>query len=187
MKKSVWESLALACAFAVSANAFTVSGKVSDEQGKTVSGAAVKLLQKGLETTTDDKGEFTLHQDESADTDALPGASLGRVLPGYISVNNGILSFSQRSSEPVQVQIFDMMGNRLLKETLYGSGSLDLQACVKAQGAYYALVKIGSVQRNIRFTSQGNYGAAFGDKSASVANALKKTNDTDDLRVALIR
>ena len=183
MKKSVWESLALACAFAVSANAFTVSGKVSDEQGKTVSGAAVKLLQKGLETTTDDKGEFTLHQDESADTDALPGASLGRVLPGYISVNNGILSFSQRSSEPVQVQIFDMMGNRLLKETLYGSGSLDLQACVKAQGAYYALVKIGSVQRNIRFTSQGNYGAAFGDKSASVAKALKKTNDTDDLRV----
>ena len=165
MKKSVWESLALACAFAVSANAFTVSGKVSDEQGKTVSGAAVKLLQKGLETTTDENGEFTLHQDESADTDALPGASLGRVLPGYISVNNGILSFSQRSSEPVQVQIFDMMGNRLLKETLYGSGSLDLQACVKAQGAYYALVKIGSVQRNIRFTSQGNYGAAFGGKS----------------------
>ena len=93
MKKRVWESLALACAFAVSANAFTVSGKVSDEQGKTVSGAAVKLLQKGLETTTDDKGEFTLHQDESADTDALPGASLGRVLPGYISVNNGILSY----------------------------------------------------------------------------------------------
>ena len=53
MKKSVWESLALACAFAVSANAFTVSGKVSDEKGASVSGALVQLLQKGLSTTTD--------------------------------------------------------------------------------------------------------------------------------------
>jgi poly(3-hydroxybutyrate) depolymerase len=183
MRKSVWESLALACAFAVSAHAFTVSGKVSDEKGASVSGALVQLLQKGLSTTTDFKGEFSLHQAESLGNDSIPEAVLGRVLPGYISVNNGVLSFSQRSSEPVQVQIFDMMGNRLLKETLYGSGRLDLRACVKAQGAYYAHVKIGSAQRNIRFTSHGNYGASFGEKSASVKNALQKVVESDELRV----
>ena len=175
MKNSVWESLALICAMAVSASAFTLSGKVSDEQGAAVSGASVSLVKNGLSTTTDDKGEFSFHKETSS--------IMGRVLPGYISVNNGVLSFSQRSSEPVQVQIFDMMGNRLLSETLYGSGSLDLQACVKAQGAYYAHVKIGSAQRNIRFTSQGNYGVSFSGKSASVESALKRLNTNDNLEV----
>ena len=175
MKNSVWESLALICAMAVSASAFTLSGKVSDEQGTAVSGASVSLVKNGLSTTTDDKGEFSFHKETSS--------IMGRVLPGYISVNNGVLSFSQRSSEPVQVQIFDMMGNRLLSETLYGSGSLDLQACVKAQGAYYAHVKIGSAQRNIRFTSQGNYGVSFSGKSASVESALKRLNTNDNLEV----
>ena len=170
MKKSVWESLALACAMAVSASAFTLTGKVSDEQGGAVSGASVLLVKNGLSTKTDDKGEFKFHED---------GMSImnDRVLPGYISVNNGVLSFSQRSSEPVQVQIFDMMGNRLMSETLYGSGSLDLQACVKAQGAYYANVKIGSAQRSIRFTSNGNYGASFANgKKAALARLT--TNET---------
>ena len=176
MKKSVWEPLAFACAFAVAANAFTLSGKVSDEQGAAVSGASVLLVKNDLSTTTDEKGEFSFHKETSS--------IMGKVLPGYISVNNGVLSFSQRSSEPVQVQIFDMMGNRLLSETLYGSGSLDLQACVKAQGAYYAHVKIGSAQRNIRFTSQGNYGASFGEKPASVDRALKRLNTNDNLKVA---
>ena len=177
MKKSVWEPLALACAFAVAANAFTLSGKVSDEQGAAVVGASVSLTKNGLSTTTDSKGEFSFHKD-------ITGvAVMERILPGYISVNNGVLSFSQRSSEPVQVQIFDMMGNRLLSETLYGSGSLDLQACVKAQGAYYAHVKIGSAQRNIRFTSNGNYGASFGGKSASTERALKRLNTNDNLKI----
>ena len=177
MKKSVWEPLALACAFAVAANAFTLSGKVSDEQGAAVSGASVLLVKNGLSTTTDSKGEFSFHKD-------LTGVGvMERILPGYISVNNGVLSFSQRSSEPVQVQIFDMMGNRLLSETLYGSGSLDLQACVKAQGAYYARVKIGSAQRDIRFTSKGNYSSSFGDKSASVDRALKRLTTNENLKV----
>ena len=149
MKKSVWKPLVFVCALAVGANAFTLTGKVNDEQGAAVSGASVLLVQNGLSTKTDDKGEFKFTQDEMS--------VMGRVLPGYISVNNGVLSFSQRSSEPVQVQIFDMMGNRLMSETLYGSGSLDLQACVKAQGAYYANVKIGSAQRSIhRRNPQGD-------------------------------
>ena len=176
MRKSVWEPLALACAMAVSASAYTLTGKVSDDQGGAVSGAAVSLVKKGLSTTTDDKGEFKFHEEEMS--------VMGRVLPGYISVNNGVLSFSQRSSEPVQVQIFDMMGNRLLSETLYGSGSLDLQACVKAQGSYYANVKIGSAQRSIRFTSNGNYGSSY---SSNTKTALKRLTTTETLKVKIGR
>ena len=145
MKKSVWESLVLACTLAASVNAFTLSGKVSDEQGAAVVGASVSLVKHGLSTTTDTKGEFKFHEDEMSVMD--------RVLPGYISVNNGVLSFSQRSSEPVQVQIFDMMGNRLLSETLYGSGSLDLQACVKAQEPAFSLRYILAV----RFPSEKHH------------------------------
>ena len=48
MKKSIWEPFALVCAMAVSANAFTVSGKVSDSEGAGVSGASVSLLQNRL-------------------------------------------------------------------------------------------------------------------------------------------
>jgi hypothetical protein len=159
---------------AVSASAFTLTGKVSDEQGSAVSGASVLLVKHGLSTKTDDKGEFKFHEDEMS--------VMGRVLPGYISVNNGVLSFSQRSSEPVQVQIFDMMGNRLLTETLYGSGSLDLQACVKAQGAYYANVKIGSAQRSIRFTSNGNYGASLANGQKTALARLTTKNPQGDCR-----
>ena len=156
MNKILAISVSFGLAMAISASAFTITGKVSDEGGKAVRNASVALLTKGLRTETDATGAFTLHQDEPDEGGAIDALVPQNSAVGYLSVNGGVLSFSQGTSAPVQVQIFDMMGNRLMSETLYGSGSLDLQACVKAQGAYYANVKIGSAQRSIRFTSNGN-------------------------------
>ena len=185
---------AIALAFAASAQAFTLTGKVSDESGKAVQNASVSLLGKALNTKTDASGAFTLHQDEPV----TPGDSTGpgqggdieggsdalspaRISLGYLSVNNGILSFSQSTNAPVRVQIFDMVGNRLLNETLYGSGTVNMNASVKAKGVYVARVRVGSAQQNFRFTADGSFNAAFGSKNS--AKALLKVGDNDDLRV----
>ena len=172
---------------AVAANAFTLTGKVNDESGKAVQNAAVSLLGKALNTKTDASGAFTIHQDESC-VPGTPGCDGGSdaivqrdASVGYLSVNGGVLSFSQGSGSPVHVQIFDMVGNRLLDETLYGSGMVDMKASVKARGVYMAHVRVGSAYQSFRFTADGSFNAAFGGNTS--AKALLKVGDSDDLRV----
>lgn len=199
MKRILYTGMSFGLAMAISASAFTLNGKVTDEQGAAVSGASVALVQKGLQTKTDASGAFTFHQDDPV----TPGDSLGQGEPcvagtpgceggseaialqrsslGYLSVNKGVLSFSQSSSGPVQVQIFDMVGNRLLNETLYGSGTVDMNASVRAKGVYFARVRVGSAQQNFKFTADGSFAAAFGEKTN--AKALLKVGDSDNLRV----
>ena len=188
MNKILATSLSYGLALAVSASAFTITGKVSDEGGKAVQKASVALLTKGLRTETDATGAFTLHQDEPDEGQDEPdeGGAIDALVPqnsavGYLSVNRGVLSFSQGSSAPVQVQIFDMMGNRLLKQTLYGSGTVDMNASVKAKGTYFARVSVGGAQQTFKFTADGSFNAAFGSQSS--AKALLKVGDRDNLQV----
>ena len=173
---------AMALAMAASAQAFTLTGKVSDESGKAIEKASVELLKEGLKTTTDAKGEFKIFKEEKNDsiggTDAI--RSFARPSVGYVRVMNGVLSYSQSTNEPVRVQIFDAVGSRILNETVYGKGTLDLQSVVRSQGSYFARVSVGSAQSNFRFTSNGNYKASFGE---AVARGLAKEGDGDSLRV----
>ena len=165
---------AMALAFAASAQAFTVTGKVSDESGKAIEKASVELLKNALKTTTDSKGEFKIFKDETI------GLHAARPMLGYVSVMNGVLSYSQSTNEPVRIQVFDAVGSRVLNETVYGSGTLDMQSIVKSQGSYFARVSVGSAKSNFRFTSNGNYGISFGE---AVARGLKKEESGDELRV----
>ena len=194
MKQTLWTSVSFGVAMALSAvaaNAFTLTGKVSDEGGKAVQNASVSLLGKQLDTKTDASGAFTLHQDEvtPGDTGSVAGPGEGGGTDaihasgavGSLSVNNGVLSFSQSSNSPVQVQVFDMVGNRLLNETLYGSGTVDMKSSVKARGVYMARVRVGSAQQNFRFTADGSFNATFGANTS--AKALLKVGDSDNLRV----
>ena len=190
MKHALWTSVSFGVAMALSAvaaNAFTLTGKVNDESGKAVQNAAVSLLGKALNTKTDASGAFTIHQDESC-VPGTPGCDGGSdaivqrdASVGYLSVNGGVLSFSQGSGSPVHVQVFDMVGNRLLDETLYGSGMVDMKASVKARGVYMAHVRVGSAYQSFRFTADGSFNAAFGGNTS--AKALLKVGDSDDLRV----
>ncbi len=164
-----------------SAQAFTLTGKVSDESGKAIEKASVELLKEGLKTTTDAKGEFKIFKEEK--NDSIGGSEaihVARRSIGYVSVMNGVLSYSQSTNEPVRVQIFDAVGSRILNETLQGKGTLDMQSVVKAQGSYFARVSVGSAQSTFRFTSNGNYKASFGE---AVARGLAKEGDGDSLRV----
>ena len=171
MKTSLWTSVSFGVAVALSAvaaNAFTLTGKVNDESGKAVQNASVSLLGKALSTKTDAAGAFSFHEDEQS---IAASAAVG-----YLSVNGGVLSFSQGSGSPVHVQIFDMVGNRLLNETLYGSGTVDMKASVKAKGVYFARVRVGNAMQNFRFTADGSFDATFGSRTSE--KALLKIGET---------
>lgn len=177
MKKGVL-NLGMAVALSASmANAFILTGNVSDESGKAVKGANVALIKNNVSTTTDGVGSFTLRDTPIGGTDAIQQVAN----PGFVGVNNGVLSYTQSSSSPVQVQIFDAMGFSVMSKTLYGAGSVDLRSFVKSEGSYFAKIKMGSAQQSLKFTTNGSYGVAAG--TASQTRALKKEGEGDDLRV----
>lgn len=163
--------LGIAVALSASAvNAFILTGAVSDISGNAVKGAAVSLMGTEHSTITDGVGRFTLRDKPISSN---PDAILQVARPGFVNVNNGILSYAQSSSGPVQVQIFDAMGFRILDKQFYGSGSVDLRGFVKNEGTYFARIKMGSAIQSLKFTTNGSYGIAATNRTA---NALKKTD-----------
>ena len=72
------------------------------------------------------------------------------------------------------------MGNQVFKQTLYGSGQVDLTSGVKAKGTYFAQVSTGSAKQTIRFTSEGNFSASF---DANGHALLKDVQPGETLRV----
>ena len=130
-------SAACIAALCTTSFAYTISGTVSDEEGKAIKGASVSLLKEGKTATTDDQGKYTIHEDEIVTPPDSPDVAIHpafRNSVGYVSINNGILSYSQSSSQPVQVKIFNSLGNQVFKKTLQGSGTYDLSKGIKAQG-----------------------------------------------------
>ena len=165
MKLSKLSSAACLLAFCGISSAYTVSGTVSDSQGKALKGVTASLLKEGKAATTDDQGKFSIHEDEMVGI--LPSYHNAA---GYISINNGILSY-QSGSSPVQVKIFNSLGSQVSKMTLQGSGMLNLAKDIKARGTYFAHVSMGSARQAVKFTTDGNY-SNF--SSVQKANALLK-------------
>lgn len=163
---------ALAATLGSSAFAFSLSGTVKNEAGEPIKDAQVTLVKHAQSTLTDADGIFSF----------LNGAGLASSQSiGFININNGVLQYSQSTREPVQVRIFDMMGNQVLNKTFNGSGSFDLRQGVSAQGTYFARVRVGNADQFIKFTAKGNYSSA---KSAAghALNKLQNAN-SDNLTV----
>ena len=155
---------ALVASLSVGSFAYTISGTVSEAGGGAISGAKVALVKENKAATTDAQGKFTIHEDEQSEAISASQA------PGFISINSGILSYAQGGSAPVQVKIFDAMGNQVFKQTLYGAGQVDLTSGVKARGSYFAQVNVGSAKQMFRFNATGTYTNSFD----SEGNALLK-------------
>ena len=155
---------ALVASLSVGSFAYTISGTVSEAGGGAISGAKVALVKENKAATTDAQGKFTIHEDEQSEAISASQA------PGFISINSGILSYAQGGSAPVQVKIFDAMGNQVFKQTLYGAGQVDLTSGVKARGSYFAQVNVGSAKQMFRFSATGTYTNSFD----SEGNALLK-------------
>ena len=149
-------------AFCGAASAYTITGTVSDNDGKAIKGASVNLIKEDKSATTDDKGKFTIHEEEVGIKPAFKNAV------GYISVNNGILSYSQSSTQPVQVKIYNSLGNQVFSKTLQGAGSYDLSKGLNAQGTYLAQVTVGSAKQNFKFTTKGNFSSAIGSQASAL-------------------
>ena len=164
-------------AFCGLASAYTITGTVSDDQGKALKDVSVKLLKEGKTATTDEKGKFTIHEDEKDTTEAIHPAFRNQV--GYVNINNGILSY-QSGSQPVQVKIFNSLGNQVFKKNMQGSGTYDLSKGVKARGTYFAQVSVGSAKQTIKFTTDGSFNSSFG--SASAAALMKDAQKDEALR-----
>jgi poly(3-hydroxybutyrate) depolymerase len=153
-----------------SAFAYTVSGTVSDADGQAIKDASVTLVKENKTTKTDEAGKFTIHEDEQPPI----GINQAAVNPGYINIRSGILSYSQSGSTPVQVRIFDAMGNQVLNQTLYGAGEVDLRTGTTAMGTYFAQVTMGSAKQNIRFTANGNYATSFDSKGHALLKEIQQ-------------
>ena len=170
--------LGAACllAFCGSASAYTITGTVSDDQGKALKGVAVSLLKEGKNATTDRQGKFTIHEDEITTPPAdSPGVAIHpafRNSVGYISINNGILSYSQSSTSPVQVKIYNSLGNQVFKKLLQGSGTYDLSKGIEARGTYFAQVSVGNAKQNFKFTTDRGFSSSIGSRANG--NALMK-------------
>jgi len=162
-KRLSFVSAACVAAFCSTSFAYTISGSVSDDQGQAIKGVTVDLLKEGKTTTTDDQGKFTIHEDE--ESIGINPSFQNSV--GYIGINKGILSYSQSSASPVQVKIYNSLGNQVFSKTLQGSGTYDLTKGIKARGTYFAQVSVGSAKQNFKFTTDGSFSSAIGSQDAS--------------------
>jgi poly(3-hydroxybutyrate) depolymerase len=167
-------SAAFIAALCTTSYAYTVEGTVKDDEGKAIKDVSVSLLKEGKTTKTDKDGKFTIHEDEKDSLEAIHPAFRNQV--GYVNINNGILSY-QSSSQPVQVKIFNSLGNQVFKKTLQGSGTYNLSKGLSAQGTYFAQATVGSAKQTFKFTTDGSYGSSFGSASAS---ALMKEAQKDE-------
>ena len=166
-------------AFCGIASAYTITGTVSDDQGKALKDVDVSLLKEGKTAKTDDKGKFTIHEDENIGIHPAYKNSVG-----YISINNGILSYSQSSTSPVQVKIYNSLGNQVFKKTLHGSGTYDLSKGLEARGTYFAQVSVGNAKQNIKFTTDGNYSQTLGAQASNRA-LMKDAAEGEAIRFVL--
>lgn len=177
MKRAIFSvfPIVLATAF-TAASAFTLTGTVTDEAGTPVPNALVKLLIKGDSTTTGQDGKFTIHTEDKL------GLSTGNFTPGHIDIVDGVLRFAQSSNATVQVSIFDMVGNLVLRQELHGSGQVDLRQGTTAPGTYFAKVRVGSAVETVRFATDGSrFSSAI--RQDRGRKALLKPGDGDTLSV----
>ena len=176
MKKAIFLILPIVLSVSfTAASAYTLRGSVTDKSDSSPIHATVKLLKRGKSAETDRSGAFVIQEDDEV---ALLSS---RNAVGHFSILNGILNFTQGSSAPVQVKVFDMKGGLVLTKTLQGSGSIDLASLIRASGNFVAEIQLGSAHEKVRFSS---YGKTFGAMGSVEKPALyKEGDDGDTLRV----
>ena len=172
MKKAFFPILPIVLSMAfTSASAYTLRGTVTNKSDSSPIHATVKLLKRGKTAETDRSGAFVIKEDDEV---ALMSS---RNAVGHFSLLNGVLNFTQGSSAPVQVKVFDLKGGLVLTKTLQGSGSIDLAASNQASGTFVAEIQLGSAREKVRFST---YGKTLGAMGSAEKTALHKEGDDGD-------
>jgi poly(3-hydroxybutyrate) depolymerase len=180
--------IVLTTALFTSVFAYTVQGTVTNKaDGKAVIDASVSLLKEGKFTKTDANGKFIIQGDDPASLQSQQGG-------GFINISQGILNYSQSGNAPVQFKIFDLVGNLVENQILYGSGSFDLRQGISAKGTYFARIRVGSATENIKFTTDGKHSSSHNTLTAKAAFKIETQGEIlqvvadgfDTLKVPLI-
>lgn len=87
-----------------------LTGKITNQDGKPIQNAIVRLVGHGIKVSTDADGNYTLN---SSSVGVRP-----HLIPYKedISLHNGILRLGLTSSASVKIELFDVQGNLLLNE-----------------------------------------------------------------------
>ena len=104
--------LFLLIGFTVNAQTINLRGTVSNSTGKPINKAVVTLAKQGLKDTTGSDGAYSI----TGNT----GVVLPLLIPGKegIFLDKGVLVFSIPNPSPVKIEIFDVKGNLLKKESV---------------------------------------------------------------------
>jgi poly(3-hydroxybutyrate) depolymerase len=101
----------------VNAQTVNLSGKVTNQAGKPIPSAIVTLVHQGLKDTTGSDGTYSLVKNDVAVLPFLVPQTQN------IYLDKGILEFSLPEPSPVKVEIFDIKGKLLKKESLQNASS----------------------------------------------------------------
>ncbi len=108
MRRIIGLCIILALGVAAYAETVNLRGTVSNQKGKPVAGAIIKLAGQNLADTTDSQGAYSLVNTQTAALSAsLPPAG------GNVCLNQSVLRLSLMQPSPVEVEIYDMRGTLL--------------------------------------------------------------------------
>ena len=134
--------------FSQSAQTISLSGKVSNQNGKPISGAIVALINQKVADTTDASGAYSLAKGTST---VIPAPLMSSI--EAISLNNGIVMVSLIKPAPVRIEIFDMRGNLLERalDNLASAGNYRFDMKKLALAANMMVIRVSIGQKTLSF------------------------------------
>jgi uncharacterized membrane protein YgcG len=155
MYRKIGVILGLCVGLAMSAETINLRGKVTNQDGKAVKGAIIKLAAKDLVDTTDDQGKFAFSVEVSARErlNNMPDRE-------KVTIEKGSVMFSLTKAELVKIEVFDMSGNLLKKELNHyasaGEYRYNLSFKPSAAGMAAVRVSIGGKSTTFRYLLSSN-------------------------------
>jgi len=162
---SLWVSLSV---FAETVN---LRGKVTNQNGKAVKGAIVRLVAQNLSDTTDDQGRFLINTVNVRE-------NFGR-LPDRekVTIEKGSVLFSLTKADQVKIEVFDISGNLLKKELNYyataGEYRYNLSISPSAAAMAAIRVSIGGKSTTFRYLLSSNRNYTLTSASSAMSSPVR--------------
>jgi len=164
----------------------TISGVVTDTAGVPISGAAVKLLVGGQNTTTGSDGSFTLLGNNIGIT-VKPAQS--QSYQPVVSLTKGMLKLHVQEQSSVTIQAYNLQGCLLTSmHTTLSTGDHSIALMNRSSGVYVYKVHINNNVYQITSNSLCSYAESANTAQETSAYSLSKqaktlTTINDTLRV----